>query len=67
MGQGMRLLSTWTGVLIILLLAIAMGALAFVQYAHGQRPTAVASVIGLLAVAVILARRISSRKPPPAP
>ncbi len=63
----MRLLSTWTGVLIIVLLAIAMGALAVVQYAHGQKATAIASVIGLVAVAVILARRVSRRKnlPPP--
>jgi hypothetical protein len=59
----MKLLSTWTGVLIIVLLAIAMGALAFIQYAHNQRPTAVASAIGLIAVAVILARRVSRRKP----
>lgn len=57
----MKLLSTWTGVLIILLLAIAMGAVAFIQYAHGQKPTAIASVAGLLIVAVILARRISRR------
>ena len=57
----MKLLSSWTGVLIITLLAIAMGAVAFIQYAHGQRPTAVASVIGLVAVAVILARRVARR------
>jgi hypothetical protein len=57
----MKLLSTWTGVLIILLLAIAMGAVAFIQYAHGQKPTAIASVAGLLIVAVLLARRISRR------
>ena len=60
----MRLLSTWTGVLIIVLLAIAMGAVAFIQYAHGQRPTAIASVIGLIAVAVLLARRAARRKTP---
>ena len=59
----MKLFSTWTGVLIVFLLAIAMGALAFVQYAHGQRPTALASVAGLVIVAVILARRVASRKP----
>lgn len=58
----MKLFSTWTGVLIVVLLAIAMGAVAFIQYAHGQRPTAVASVAGLLIVAVILARRVASRK-----
>jgi len=63
----MKLLSTWTGVLIIVLLAIAMGAVAFIQYAHGQRPTAIASVIGLIAVAVILGRRVGRKKnlPPP--
>jgi hypothetical protein len=58
----MKLFSTWTGVLIVLLLAVAMGAVAFVQYAHGQGPTALASVAGLLIVAVILARRVASRK-----
>jgi hypothetical protein len=59
----MRLFSTWTGVLIVILLAVAMGAVAFIQYVHGQRPTALASVAGLLIVAVILARRMASRKP----
>jgi hypothetical protein len=59
----MKLLSTWTGVLIVILLAIAMGAVAFIQYVHGQRPTALASVAGLLIVAVLLARRVASRKP----
>jgi Mg/Co/Ni transporter MgtE len=59
----MKLFSTWTGVLIVVLLAVAMGAVAFIQYAHGQRPTAVASVAGLLIVAVLLARRVASRKP----
>ena len=57
----MKLFSTWTGVLIVVLLAVAMGAVAFIQYAHGQRPTAVASVAGLLIVAVLLARRVASR------
>ena len=59
----MKLFSTWTGVLIVVLLAVAMGAVAFIQYAHGQKPTALASVAGLLIVAVILARRVASRKP----
>jgi hypothetical protein len=65
----MKLLSTWTGVLIIVLLAIAMGAVSFIQYAHGQMPTAIASVIGLIAVAVLLARRVARQKnlPPPTP
>jgi hypothetical protein len=58
----MKLFSTWTGVLIVVLLAVAMGAVAFIQYAHGQKPTAVISVAGLLIVAVILARRVASRK-----
>jgi membrane protein implicated in regulation of membrane protease activity len=63
----MKLLSTWTGVLIIVLLAIAMAAVSLIQYAHGQTPTAIASVIGLIAVAVLLARRVARRKnlPPP--
>ena len=59
----MKLLSTWTGVLIVVLLAIAMGGIAVYQYAHGQRPTAIASAIGLLVVAVLLARRVARRKP----
>jgi hypothetical protein len=58
----MKLFSTWTGVLIVALLAVAMGAVAMIQYAHGQKPTAVASVAGLLIVAVILARRVAARK-----
>jgi O-antigen/teichoic acid export membrane protein len=58
----MKLFSTWTGVLIVVLLAVAMGAVAFIQYAHGQRPTAIASVAGLLIVAVLLARRVARRK-----
>jgi hypothetical protein len=58
----MKLLSSWTGVLIVLLLAIAMGGVAVYQYVHGMRPFALASVAGLLVVAIILARRISGRK-----
>jgi hypothetical protein len=58
----MKLFSTWTGVLIVVLLAVAMGAVAFIQYAHGQRPTAVASVAGLLIVAVLLARRVARKR-----
>jgi hypothetical protein len=57
----MKLFSTWTGVLIVFLLAIAMGAVAFMQYVNGQKPTALASVAGLVIVAVILARRVASR------
>ena len=64
----MRLLSTWTGVLIVVLLAVAMGALAVYQHVQGQRPFAAASAAGLLAVAVLLARRILRRKSaPPSP
>ncbi|HEY4032178.1 MAG TPA: hypothetical protein VGM25_17665 [Caulobacteraceae bacterium] len=58
----MKLFSTWTGVLIVVLLAVAMGAVAYIQHVHGQRPTAVASVAGLLIVAVLLARRVAARK-----
>ena len=58
----MKLFSTWTGVLIVVLLAIAMGGVAVYQYVHSQRPTALASVAGLLIVAVIMARRIAGRK-----
>jgi hypothetical protein len=58
----MKLLSTWTGVLIILLLALAMGGVSVYQYVQGMKPTALASVAGLVIVAVILARRLASRK-----
>jgi hypothetical protein len=58
----MKLLTTWTGVLIIVLLAIAMAAVSVIQYAHHQMPTALASVIGLVLVALLLARRIARRK-----
>jgi hypothetical protein len=58
----MKLLSTWTGVLIILLLALAMAGVAVWQYVQGVRPTALASVAGLVIVAIILARRIAGRK-----
>jgi hypothetical protein len=58
----MRLFSTWTGVLIVVLLAVAMGGVAVYQFVHGQRPTALASVAGLVIVAVILARRLAGRK-----
>ncbi len=57
----MKLFSTWTGVLIVVLLAVAMGAVAIIQYAHGQRPTAIASAAGLLIVAVLLARRVARK------
>jgi membrane protein DedA with SNARE-associated domain len=59
----MKIFSTWTGVLIVALLAVAMGAVAFIQHAQGQKPTAIASVIGLIVVAVLMARRIMRIKP----
>ena len=58
----MRMFSTWTGVLIVVLLAVAMGGVAVYQYAHGQRPTAIASAAGLLIVAVLLARRVARKR-----
>ena len=58
----MKLFSTWTGVLIVVLLAVAMGGVAVYQYVHSQRPTALASAAGLVIVAVILARRLASRR-----
>jgi hypothetical protein len=58
----MKLFSTWTGVVIVLLLAVAMGGVAVYQYVHGQRPTGLASAAGLLIVAVLLARRMASRR-----
>jgi membrane protein DedA with SNARE-associated domain len=54
----MKIFSTWTGVLIVALLAVAMGAVAFIQHTQGQKPTAIASVIGLIVVAVLMARRV---------
>jgi hypothetical protein len=58
----MKLFSTWTGVLIVALLAVAMGGVAVYQYVHGLRPTALASAAGLLIVAVILARRVARKR-----
>ncbi|MGZ3272170.1 MAG: hypothetical protein ACXU82_10690 [Caulobacteraceae bacterium] len=58
----MKLFSTWTGVLIVVLLAVAMGGVAVYQYVHALRPTALASVAGLVIVAVILARRVARKK-----
>ena len=53
----MKLLSTWTGVLCVVLLAVAMLGVAVYQYAHSQRPTALISAAGLGVVAALLARR----------
>ena len=58
----MKLFSTWTGVLIVVLLAVAMGGVAVYQYVHNLRPTALASVAGLLIVAVIMARRLARKR-----
>lgn len=58
----MRLFSTWTGVVVVALLAVAMLALAVVQYAQGRHPTAVISAAGLGVIAVILARRLLRAK-----
>jgi hypothetical protein len=60
----MKLLSTWTGVLIVLLLAVAMAAVAVYQYVHAMRPTGAISAIVLLLVAGLLSRRIMRRKKP---
>jgi hypothetical protein len=58
----MKLFSTWTGVLIVILLAVAMGGLAVYQHVHDMRPTALASAAGLVIVAVILARRVARKR-----
>jgi hypothetical protein len=58
----MKIFSTWTGVLIVALLAVAMAAVALIQHNQGQKPTALASVVGLIVIAVIMARRIVRRK-----
>ncbi len=58
----MKLFSTWTGVLIVALLALAMIAVAVIQYTQGQRPTALVSAGGLALIAVFLARRILRKK-----
>ena len=63
----MRLFSTWAGVLVVAILAVAMAGVAVIQQAQGHRPTAWASVIGLGVVAALLSRRIvrRSKMPPP--
>jgi uncharacterized protein (TIGR03382 family) len=57
----MKLLSTWTGVLVVLALAVAMAAVAVYQYASGQKPTGAISAVVLLLVAGLLTRRIKRR------
>ncbi len=59
----MKLLSTWTGVLIVLLLAVGMGAVGVYQQASGQKPTGYISAAVLVVVCVLLSRRIMRRKP----
>jgi membrane protein implicated in regulation of membrane protease activity len=58
----MKLLSTWTGVLIVLALAVAMAAVGVYQYSSGQKPTGAISAVVLILVAVLLGRRIVRRK-----
>jgi formate-dependent nitrite reductase membrane component NrfD len=58
----MKLFSTWTGVLIVALLAAAMLPLAYIQYSKGQHPTALISCAGIAIVAMVMARRIARRK-----
>jgi hypothetical protein len=53
----MRFFSTWTGVLIVALLAAAMIAVAVIQYTQHSRPTALISAAGLAVIAAVLARR----------
>jgi uncharacterized protein (TIGR03382 family) len=57
----MKLLSTWTGVLIVLVLAVAMAAVAVYQHAAGQKPTGAISAVVLVLVAGLLSRRILRR------
>ena len=58
----MKLFSTWTGVLVVALLAVAMIAVAVIQYGQAHRPTALISAAGLALIAAVLARRILKRK-----
>ena len=58
----MKILSTWTGVIIVLVLALAMAAVAIYQYASGMKPTGAISAVVLVLVAALLARRILRRK-----
>ncbi len=58
----MKIFSTWTGVLVVVLLAAAMVAVAYIQYAQHRAPSALASAAGLVLIAVLLARRIWRRK-----
>ena len=61
----LRLFSTWTGVLVVVILAVAMLAVAAIQHSQGHTPTALASVIGLALVAMLLSRRIVRNKNQP--
>jgi hypothetical protein len=60
----MKLLSTWIGVLIVFMLAVAMAAVGFYQYSSGQRATGAISAAVLLLVAWVLSRRILRRSKP---
>jgi hypothetical protein len=61
MGEDMKLLSTWTGVLIVLALAVAMGSVGVYQYIHSQHPTGAVSAVVLVLIAMLLSRRIARR------
>jgi membrane protein implicated in regulation of membrane protease activity len=63
MGESMKLLSTWTGVLIVLALAVAMASVGVYQYAHGMRPTGAVSAVVLVLIALLLGRRVMRRRP----
>ena len=65
MSARMKLLSTWTGVIVVTLLAMAMLAVAVIQYGQAHKPTALISAAGLAVIAAVLARRILRRKPAP--
>ncbi len=58
----MKIFSTWTGVLVVVLLAAAMLAVAYIQSVQHKAPSALASAAGLVIVAVLLARRIARKK-----
>ena len=63
MWPPMKILSTWTGVLIVVALAIAMIAVGVYQYANGQRPFGAMSGVILLMIALYLSRRILRKGP----
>jgi hypothetical protein len=58
----MKLLSSWTGVLICALLAVAMLAVAAIEFSRRQTPFGLYSALGLAFVALLISRRIVRRK-----